>query len=56
MESSYLQHVDETTGSHAAVGMAVDVVAWFQKLAGRGSRQRSQAVRDGWKRTAKLVK
>ena len=56
----YLQHVGETTGSHAAVGMAVDAVAWFQKLAGvEAVAQNSivKAVRDGWKRkTAKPVK
>ena len=51
----YLQHVGESTGSHAAVGTAVDVVAWFQKLAGvEAVAQNSivKAVRDGWKRKA----
>ena len=56
----YLQHVGETTGSHAAVGTAVDSVTWFQKLAGvEAVAQNSivKAVRDGWKRkTAKPVK
>ena len=56
----YLQHVGETTGSHAAVGTAVDSVTWFQKLAGvEAVAQNSivKAVRDGWQRkTAKPVK
>ena len=51
----YLQHISETTGSHAAVGKAVDVVAWFQKLAGVEEVAQNgivKAFRDGWKRKA----
>ena len=50
----YMQHVGESTGSHAAVGSAVDAVAWIQRLAGVDTvahEELIKMIKDGWKRS-----
>ena len=51
----YLQYGGESTGSHATVRAAVDVVAWIQRLAGVETVAHNELIkmiRDRWKRMA----